>query len=202
MTTAFDKSNLEAGLMTFVKLPLMQKRYNAAMAHYEAQLAKNVAPQKAIDATLVEAVKGLKNEKDQLQKARKAAGVNPMSANMQQATSKIPIPIKTPRTVKSTTSVTTDKKKRTIAPILIGLGIGAILGMIVGLAISAVLVWIYQSLIADFKLEDLVYWLSLIATVVAFAALGWLIGTRYILRESSSVESTHESTSKVVHKTA
>ena len=74
--------------------------------------------------------------------------------------------------------------------------------MIVGLAISAVLVWIYQSLIADFKLEDLVYWLSLIATVVAFAALGWLIGTRYVLRNSPSVESAHKSTSRVVHKTA
>ena len=202
MTTAFDKSNLEAGLMTFVKLPLMQKRYNAAQAYYKEQLANNVAPQKAIDATLVEAVKGLKNEKDQLQKARKAAGVNPMSANVQQATSKIPIPTRTPRTVKSTTTTTTNhKKRRSIAPLVVGMVLGAILGLIIGFVVSALLALLYQSLLSEYN-SVAVYWLALVITTLAFTCVGYMVGARYLLRGTPSEHSTRESTHKVAHKTA
>jgi cell division protein FtsL len=84
----FGKSNLEAGLDTFITKRTLHRK-EAAFKSYDAAVRKKIAPEHAIQQALVEAVKGLSDKERKLETARKAAGLTRFNLAVTHAKEKV-----------------------------------------------------------------------------------------------------------------
>jgi len=113
----FGKSNLEAGLDTFITKRTLHRK-EAAFKSYDAAVRKKITPEHAIQQALVEAVKGLSDKERKLETARKAAGLTRFNLALTHAKEKVafrkkPTDAKTKPTATVTKTETETREGRT-----------------------------------------------------------------------------------------
>lgn len=194
--TTFTRANLAAGLRTFIKLPSMKARYDAAVQHYDQDIAKGVSEHKAIDNALKFAVygghglKALSDPKTKLARARQAAGTT-LSAQLSDAFHQRPQTRTTTTTkvVKTKSNTVSNKTMRWLFA-----GLMALIGLFFGL-------W-FAFLAADWytakgygDISSLAYWPILILTILFFGAIGYLLTATHQKQQQRGRSSTTTRTS-------
>ena len=176
--STFTRTNLEKGLTTFVKLPAMQKRHDAAVSLYEGKVADGMAHDKAIELALAAAVKGLKDNKAKLQTARKAAGLT-LGARLQ---SSKPTPKAKASSKAKPKPVVAQSAQEVSASPWVTAGLLTIVGIAFGLIFAPMAdSWYDQHDAVQFG--GFAYWAILLLTTAFFGAIGFMVGIAFNKRQ-------------------